>query len=175
MCVPYDTHMTTLTFNDTEKPADLEKFQTITYPTFFFGFAIRSLYDQKRLKIKNEFNPQYIVHKYGTKPEEIMFLYGITEPVSNDVLPYIYPLKNNPQMNHEQYEAVLRPLDVECNDCYLFLGKNLYPVNSFYAHRFFTKSNFKNISNYSEILERDVELPLHHTIAPFHLFLLTNY
>ncbi len=167
--------MMTLTFNDIEKPADLEKFQKITYPTFFFGFAIRNLYDQKRLKIKKEFNPHYIVHKYGTKPEEIMFLYGLTSPVFNDVMPYVFPLSNNPGMNHEQYEAVLRPLDVECSDCYLFLSKNLYPINSFYAHRFFTKKNFKDISTYSEILERDPELPLHHTLAPFHLFLLTNY
>ena len=167
--------MMTLTFNDVEKPADLEKFQKIIYPTFFFGFAIRSLYDQKRLKIKKEFQPKYIIHKYGTKPEEIMFLYGLTESVSNNVMPYIFPLRENPSMNHEQYEAVLKPLDVECNNCYLFLSKNLYPINSFYAHRFFTKNNFKNISTYSEILDRDPELPLHHTIAPFHLFLLTNY
>jgi len=175
LCVPYDTHMMNLTFSDIEKPADLEKFQKITYPTFFFGFAIRTMYDQKRLKIKKEYNPNYIVHKYGNKADEMIFLYGMLAPVSNDVMPYILPLRANPNVNHEQYEAVIRPLEVECSDCYLFLAKNLYPINSFYAHRFFTKSNFKNINNYSELFDRDPELPLHHTISPFYLFLLTNY
>jgi len=167
--------MTTLTFNDTERPAHLEKFQKIVYPTFFFGFIIRNLYDQKRLNIKKEFNPKYLVHKYGTKKEEIMFLYGLTEKVPANMLPEIYPLQNNPNMNHEQYEAMLNRMDLECSNCYLFLNKNLYPINTFYAHRFFTKPEFKNLPTYGEILERDPSLPLHHTIASFQLFLLTNY
>lgn len=167
--------MMTLTFNETEKPADFEKFLTVTYPTFFFGFSIKNQYDQKRLKIKDEFQPKYVFHKYGTKMEEMLFLYGLTAPVTPDLLPYFYPLRENPSMNREQYEAVLNPLDVDCNNCYLFLSKNLYPLNTFYAHRFFTKKPFKDIVTYSEILERDPELPLHHTISSFHLFLLTNY
>lgn len=165
----------TLTFNDTERPAHLEKFEKVTYPTFFFGFMIRNLYDQKRLKIKEQFNPKYLVHKYGTKQDEIMFLYGLTSKVPNDILPDIYPLQNNPNVNHEQYEAILNRMDLECSDCYLFLNKNLYPVNTFYAHRFFTKQNFKNLSTYADILDRNPELPLHHTIAAFQLFLLTDY
>ena len=167
--------MITLTFNDTERPAHLEKFEKITYPTFFFGFIIRNLYDQKRLKIKQEFSPKYLVHKYGSKKDEILFLYGLTSKVPSDLVSNIYPLQNNPNVNHEQYEAILNRMDVECSDCYLFLNKNLYPINTFYAHRFFTKQNFKNLSTYADILDRDPELPLHHTIASFQLFLLTNY
>ena len=44
--------MMTLTFGQTEKPADFEKFETITYPTFFFGFIIRNEYDQKKIANK---------------------------------------------------------------------------------------------------------------------------
>lgn len=165
----------TLTFNDTEIPADLEKFQTITYPTFFFGFIIRNKYDQKRLSIKPEFNPKYISHKYGNHPDEMLFLYGITSKVQPEMLPQIYPIQNNPNMNHEQYEAVMNCLDVKCNDCYLFLNRNLYPFNAFYAHLFFRTEPFKSVVSYSEMLQRDPELPLHHTIASYHLFLLTNY
>lgn len=167
--------MMTLTFDQTEKPADFEKFLTVTYPTFFFGFNIKNQYDQKRLKIKKEFNPQYVFHKYGNRPEEMLFLYGLTAPVSPDLMPNFYPIRANPCMNREQYEAVLNPLDVECNRCYLFLSKNLYPIDTFYAERFFKNQMFKNLGTYSEILDRDPELPLHHTISSFHLFLLTNY
>ena len=99
----------------------------------------------------------------------------MTEPVDSDILPEVYPIMNNPGMNMEQYEAVLNKLDVECRQNYLFLSKNLYPVDAFYAHRFFTKRNFRDLSSYGDILDRDPELPLHHTIAAFHLFLLTNY
>jgi hypothetical protein len=167
--------MMILTFNDTETPANLEKFEKIKYPTFFFGFIIRNKYDEKRLKIKKEFHPKYIVHKYGNYPDEMLFLYGLTTLVKKEMMPQIYPIMNNPDMNREQYEAVLNPIEVECNNCYLFLNKNLYPIDSFYTHRFFTKNNFKNISTYSEILDRNPELPLHHTIASFQLFLLTAY
>jgi hypothetical protein len=167
--------MMTLTFNQTEKPADFEKFLTVTYPTFFFGFSIKNQYDQRRLKIKDEFQPKYVFHKYGTKMEEMLFLYGLTTPVTPDLLPCFYPLWENPNMNREQYEAVLNPLEVDCNNCYLFLSKNLYPIETFYAHRFFTKNPFKDMQTYSQMLERDPELPLHHTISSFHLFLLTNY
>lgn len=173
-CVLYDTHMT-LTFNDTEKSADLEKFEKITYPTFFFGFNIRNLYDQKRLKIKDEFNPKYIVHKYGSRLEDMLFLYGITSPVSNEVMPYVLPLQANPNVNQEQYEAVLAPMEVECSDCYLFLSKNVYPINTFYSHLFFKNKSFKDLTSYNQMLERDSQLPMHHTIAPFHMFLLTDY
>ena len=167
--------MMTLTFNQTEKPADFEKFQTITYPTIFFGFNIRNQYDQRRLKIKEQYNPQYIFHKYGNKMEDMMFLYGVTEKVPAEMIPNIYPLRENPNLNREQYEAVLNPLDLECNDCFLFLNKNLYPINTFYMHRFFKTDLYKNMVSYSEMLDRDPELPLHHTISSFHLFLLTNY
>jgi hypothetical protein len=163
--------MMNLTFSDTEKPADLEKFQKITYPTFFFGFAIRTMYDQKRLKIKKEYNPNYIVHKYGNKADEIMFLYGMIAPVSNDVMPYILPLRANPNVNHEQYEAVLRPLEVECSDCYLFLAKNLYPINSFYTHRFFTKSNFKNKPCPKYIVTVYYQLDIHRIYYTLNIFL----
>jgi len=167
--------MMTLTFGQTEKPADFEKFETITYPTFFFGFIIRNQYDQKRLQIKDEFSPKYIFHKYGTKQEEMLFLYGITSPVEQDILPNIYPIRHNPNLNREQYEAVLNPMEVECSENYLFLSRNLYPINTFYAHRFFKSKPFKNLVSYSDMLIRDSELPLHHTISSFQLFLLTNY
>jgi len=167
--------MMTLTFNLTEKPADFEKFQTITYPTIFFGFSIRNQYDQRRLKIKDQYNPQYIFHKYGNKQEDMLFLYGVTAKFPKKDLPCLYPIRENPNLNREQYEAVLNPLDLECNDCYLFLNKNLYPISTFYMHRFFNIEPFKSMNSYSEMLERDKDLPLHHTISAFYLFLLTNY
>lgn len=164
-----------LNFSQTEKPAEFEKFKEIDYPSFFFGFIVRNEYDQKRLKINDSFSPKYIFHRYGKNMNEMMFLYGLTAKVNDEILPCIYPLRENPNLNKEQYEACLNQLDVECNDCYLFLSKNLYPINSFYAHRFFNSKEFKHLNNFSEMLERDPNLAPYHTISSFHLFLLTNY
>ena len=164
-----------LNFNQTEKPAEFEKFQQINYPTFFFGFIIRNEYDQKRLKIKDEFNPKYIFHRHGKNNNEMMFLYGLTENVCSEIIPYTYPLKENSNLNKEQYEAVLNQLDVQCTDCYLFLSKNLYPINSFFAHRFFNTKKFRDLRYFSDMLNRDPSLASYHTISSFHLFLLTNY
>lgn len=167
--------MMILNFNQTEKPAEFEKFKEINYPTFFFGFIIRNEYDQKRLKIKEEYNPKYIFHRYGKNNNEMMFLYGLTENVSQETMPSIYPLRENSSLNKEQYEAVLNQLDVECNDCYLFLNKNLYPINCFYAHRFFNTKQFRDLRSFSDMLERNPDLAPYHSISSFHLFLLTNY
>lgn len=136
-------------------------------PCLFLGLIIKNEYDNQRLKLNKEFNPQkrLLVFKklkdFSSTEEkyEIMPLYGLFLPLNElgtSLCKTLRDQDNIKSINKGSYELILNEFNVTCNDSFLHLNKKIYPVDLKY---------FKTLTNYYADKEKEINILYGHLLC----------
>jgi hypothetical protein len=140
--------------------APVEKYNKIKNIKVFVGCNIKSLYDEKRIRIKEEFNPIRIEHcgrnLFGT----------IFEPSKKHLFFVRFSLDVD-SLDLYSYNKLLSENNLSCDENFAYLTNKLYPVDSKYICEYIP--NFK----YSEFFEDDLNVPVYQNIKSVNMFFLT--
>lgn len=121
-----------------EQPLDIDSFSYLSdqdYPFVLLGFQLKNLYDQKRLIIKSSYNPVDVIHFVPGESVMPKFFRGIKINLNSS---YNYFLKKiealnlqkNNSIDKNYYCELLKEYKLSCNNCYAFLRKGIYPIDS---------------------------------------------
>jgi len=151
--------MVLLDVNLSEQPLDVEEFSYLSdsdYPLCMLGFQIKNLYDQKRLTINKNFNPINIIHFVPNEPLEPKFFRGIKITLKDKFLPLLRQLdilgtNNNIKINKNFYDNLLNEYNLKCDNCYAFLNRGIYPINSEFLNNL-TNLKINTDDLYSKVL-----------------------
>lgn len=121
-----------------EQPLDIDSFSYLTdgdYPACILGFQLKNLYDQKRLIIKSKYNPIDVIHFVPGEAIMPKFFRGIKIPINNLLNYLIAKLEslgniNTEKINNDFYTQILNEYKLSCNNCFAFLRKGIYPIDS---------------------------------------------
>ena len=96
------------------------------------GFQIKTQFDYDRIQINDEYNPIYVRHlsKTAENVNEWSCLYGIDLPLPSNIRLLYHSLSNTTEdLDEESYNDILGLYRLSCNDNYLLLRKNLFPID----------------------------------------------
>ena len=137
-----------------------ETYEKIKNNKVFIGCNIKSLYDEDRIKIKQELNPVRIFHKNRN-------LYGVLlDPIAKH-LSMFDNFVTFGDFDLTSYNKILSKNNLTCNENFAYLENNLYPIDSSYIYEYI--SNFQ----YYDFFEDDSYMPLHQKIKTLYVFFLT--
>jgi len=153
--------MNLLDINLVEQPLDIDSFSYLCdedYPFVLLGFQLKNLYDQKRLIIKKEYSPIDVIHLVPGETIMPKFFRGIKLSVDSK---YSYLIKKieslnllKADINKNYYTDLLKEHNFTCNNCYAFLRKGVYPIDSEHLESICTtKLTQKDL--YSNILDKE--------------------
>lgn len=120
------------------EPLDIDSFSYLNdedYPTCILGFQLKNLYDQKRLIINKNYNPVDIIHLVPNDAVLPKFFRGININLKKEILPLIGHLdllgtQNRSAISVDNYKNILKNYNLSCSNCYAYLNKGIYPVDS---------------------------------------------
>ena len=172
--------MIMLDVNLAEEPLDIDTFSYLDdkdYPLCILGFQLKNLYDQKRLVIKKKYNPIDIIHFVPGETVMPKFFRGIKinyNPRHDYLIKKIEALGNlkTNEINKEYYTQILNEHNLSCNNCFAYLRKGIYPIDSEHLDLF---SNIKisQTELYSSVLESVGENNFQ-SIGYFVIYVLSN-
>ena len=147
------------------------KYLALTNQHVFFGYLIKNLYDEKRIKIKPIHNPNYFILRSGIK---LIHLYGIIFPVPDYYLTLfndLYKLNTeveNKELFHE-YLKTIADYQLTANDNYLRYDTNIFPIDNKHIKKLIG-SSWENVS----LIEYSNEIPMFQQICSDNLYLIGN-
>ena len=170
--------MVLLDVNLSEQPLDVEEFSYLSdsdYPLCMLGFQIKNLYDQKRLTINKNFNPINIIHFVPNEPLEPKFFRGIKIILKDKFLPLLKQLdtlgtNNNIKINKNFYDNLLNEYNLKCDNCYAFLNRGIYPINSEFLNNL-TNLKINTDDLYSKVLNTESGFQ---SYGYFSIYILSN-
>ena len=120
------------------EPLDIEPFSYLSdtdYPVVMLGFQLKNLYDQKRLIFKSKFKTNEIIHFVPRETMMPKFFRGIKLNIKTSIIPFIKMLDNlgnspSSEINLTTYKEILKKYNLTCDNCYAFLHKGIYPIDS---------------------------------------------
>lgn len=119
-----------------DEPLDVNEFSYLSdenYPCALLGVQIKNLYDQKRLQFNKEFNISNIIHCVPNEQIMPKFFRGVELKLNNNLNTLIEKLdtldfsSKNIILN---YKNILSEFNLTANNCFAFLQKGTYPVDS---------------------------------------------
>lgn len=138
----------------------IEKYNKIENIKVFVGCNIKSLYDEKRIQIKKEFNPIRIEHcgrnLFGT----------IFEPSKKHLFFVRFSLDVN-SLDLYSYNKLLSENNLSCDENFAYLTNKIYPVDSKHIYEYIP--DFK----YNEFFEDNLDVPVYQNIKSVNMFFLT--
>lgn len=143
-----------------EQPLDIDSFSYLTdedYPSCILGFQLKNLYDQKRLIIKEKYNPVDVIHLVPGETVMPKFFRGIKLNINSNLNYFIAKLEslgalNTEKINKEYYVELLNEYKLSCNNCFAFLKKGIYPIDSEHLSRV-TNYKISQTDLYSNFLD----------------------
>ncbi len=136
-----------------------EKYDKIDKIKIFIGCNIKSEYDEKRIKIKENFNPCRIEHNFK-------FFYGsLFEPKEN-FLKTIQEIKQFESLDLYTYNKILKENNLSCDENFAYFGNGTYPIDA--SHILDYICDF----NYDMFFENIPEIPMHQKIKSINMFML---
>lgn len=172
--------MTVLDINLVDEPLDIDSFSYLSdtdYPLFLLGFQLKNLYDQKRLIIKKEYNPVDVIHLVPGETVMPKFFRGIK---INPLKKFDYLVKqlealggfNSEEINKDFYTEILNENNLSCNNCFAYLRKGIYPIDSEHLE-YFTDSKFTQVDLYTKLLD-NTEINNFQSLGYFVIYVLSN-
>jgi|TARA_A100000172_G_scaffold58564_1_gene38233 hypothetical protein len=143
-----------------EQPVNIDNFESKLpfRPSLFLGFILKNEYDNKRLKIKENYNPKKFVYICEEEKKlDIIPLYGILLKLNGqgvDLTNLIQRQIKANNINLVVYENLLSQYNLKCDDCYGYFRKGVYPID-FNKFRGITDDE---ISKDKKILQHMLEL-----------------
>jgi len=116
-------------------PVSMDDFsyETPLQPSIFLGFIIKNEYDNKRLKINEDYNPKRFIRIYKENGKSKMLpLYGIClelNELGKKVVNLISKQEKSYDINLLVYQNLLNECDLTCNDCYAYFKSGIYPID----------------------------------------------
>jgi hypothetical protein len=118
----------------TKELANEKDFATLNdsaLPALFFGFIIKTEYDNQRLHIAEQYKPIKFYHR-NEKAATVAPLYGIlltpNEYIKN-VLNIINEQENKDNITLPIYENILNQFNFSCKETYRLFNRGLYPID----------------------------------------------
>ncbi len=138
-----------------------EKYKDIENSKVFVGCIIKTEYDEKRIKIKENLNPNRI--KYKNKK-----LYGcLFEP--NDKFKNIFKgFSEYKNLDLYVYDKILKENNFSCEENFAYFKDGLYPIDTIHISEY-----MKNF-NYGMFFEENEEIPLYQRIKAVNMFLIQS-
>lgn len=126
----------------------------------FVGCNIKSLYDEKRIVIKQELNPVRIDH-CGRNLFGVIF-----EPIKKHLFLLKFLLDVD-SLDLYSYNKFLSENGLSCDENFAYFGKKIYPIDS--KHILDYMPNFK----YNDFFVDDPNVPVYENIKSVNMFFLT--
>lgn len=161
------------------EPLDIDSFTYLDdtdYPFCLLGFQLKNLYDQKRLIFKPQFNSRDVIHLVPNDAIMPKFFRGLKINVKENFLPFVKHLEmigstSKTVSNTTDYKNLLAKYDLSCDNCFAYLNKGIYPVDSECINKIsIEKINLDNL--YSEYLENNS--PVFQSLGYFVIYFLSN-
>ena len=118
-----------------ETPVSMDGFsyEIPLQPSIFLGFIIKNEYDNKRLKINDDYNPKRFIRIYKQNGESKMLpLYGICielNELGKNIANLINAQEKSYGINLVVYQNLLSEFNLTCNDCYAHFKNGIYPID----------------------------------------------
>jgi len=169
-----------LDINLAEEPLDIDSFSYLSdsdYPLCLLGFQLKNLYDQKRLIIKKEYSPVDVIHFVPGETVMPKFFRGIKINF-NKKFDYLVKkiealgLQANSEINKEHYVSILNEYNLSCNNCFAYLRKGIYPIDSEHLNSF-TNLKISQTNLYTNYLEK-IETNNFQALGYFVIYILSN-
>jgi hypothetical protein len=163
-----------------EQPLDIDCFSYLDdkdYPLVLLGFQLKNLYDQKRLIIKPEYNPIDVIHFVPGESIMPKFFRGIKINVNarfNYLITKLEALGSSKteNINKDFYVETLNEHNLSCNNCFAYLRKGIYPIDSEHLDLFSnTKLNQSDL--YTKLLDVQ-EVNSFQALGYFVIYVLSN-
>tara|TARA_R110002167_G_scaffold131670_1_gene315511 strand:- start:1806 stop:2357 length:552 start_codon:yes stop_codon:yes gene_type:complete len=149
-------------------------------PKLFFGFRVKSKFDEARLKIKSKYKPRRVTHfRYNNQLEPI-FMYGIEVAPNPQYKELLDDLNTDKLLRsshynedlYNNYKSKLGEYDLSCDECYRYACDGMYPIDNHHLDRM-SKTSFKAEmdSGFSTMINRS-NIPWFLSIANFNLYAL---
>jgi len=119
-----------------DEPLDVSAFSYLTdndYPCALLGVQIKNLYDQKRLQFNSAYNSVDVIHCVPNEHIMPKFFRGIKLNLNSNLTPLIEKLDTLNFTNKNiinNYKNILSEFNLTTNNCYAFLQKGTYPIDS---------------------------------------------
>jgi len=162
-----------------DEPLDIDTFSyldDVDYPYCVLGFQLKNLYDQKRLVFKKEFNSKDVIHLVPNDAVMPKFFRGIKLKLKNEFVPFLRHIEmlgstNKLAINTENYKTILKQYGLTCDNCFAYLNKGIYPIDSECLNKISTQQ-FNIDSLYSDYLESNS--PAFQSLGYFVIYILSN-
>lgn len=172
--------MTVLDINLVEEPLDIDTFTYLSdsdYPVCLLGFQLKNLYDQKRLIIKENYNPKDYIHLVPGETVMPKFFRGINIEPNKKFSYLIKELEalgtfNNNEVNKDFYVELLNEYKLSCNNCFAYLRKGIYPIDSEHLE-YFSNTKLTQSELYSSVLD-STGLNNFQALGYFVIYVLSN-
>lgn len=128
--------MNILDVNLVDEPLDVGEFAYLTdsdYPCALLGVQIKNLYDQKRLQFNTSYNPVNLIHCFPNEHIMPKFFRGIKIKLNSDLTTLVDKLDTLDFSNKNlitNYKNILSEFNLTANNCFAFLQKGTYPIDS---------------------------------------------
>jgi hypothetical protein len=136
-------------------------YEKINQPFIFIGCVLKNLYDEERIKIKDEFNPKRILHCNR-------FLYGTLIDIDLKAQNILNEIQKFKSIDLFTYNKIISLHDLSCNENFIYFEDKMYPLDS--KHIFNYLKKFK----YSDFFEEIPEKPTYQQIKSINVFILTS-
>jgi len=103
------------------------------YPFVLLGYQIKNLYDQERFKFNKQFKCVDVAHCTPCEEKLPRFFRGIKLELKKDfysLLDRLDILSVQDDKLLSVYKNILSEFNLTCNNCFAYLKKNIYPVDS---------------------------------------------
>lgn len=137
----------------------LLEYNSITTLKVFIGCNVKFEYDERRIKIKNNLNPQRISH-CGRN------LYGLLFEPAKKHLDFVKYLGHFKSIDLFSYSKILNEYSLSAEENFGYLEHRFYPVDNEYIKDYI--SNF----TYDYLFKDDVEMPMYQRIKSVNMFFL---
>jgi hypothetical protein len=145
-------------FYDFEKEPN-QKYEIINEFKIFFGCVIKSLYDEKRIKIKEEHDPKRI--KIDNR-----FLYGSIFDLNKKYKKVLESIGFYKNIDLLTYDKILKENNLSCEDNFSYFSEKIYPIDPHNVHDFI--KNYK----YEFYFEENIQLPMYERIKAINMFIV---
>jgi hypothetical protein len=146
------------------------------YPVCVLGFQLKNLYDQCRLQLKSSYKFRDYIHFLPGSDATPTFFRGVIFSPKNNFLNLFRQLENfNLSLSDlpiKHYKNLLNEYSLTCNNCYAFLQKGIYPVDSECITKV-SKNNFDLTDLYTNAFNTK-EVPSFQLYGYFTIFILSN-
>jgi hypothetical protein len=120
------------------EPLEIDSFSYLSdsdYPVIMLGFQLKNLYDQKRITVSQQYKSIDIIHFIPKETMMPKFFRGVRIPIRSEYIPLISSLEtlgltDQEEIKPTEYKALLQKFNLTCNNCFAFLQKGIYPIDS---------------------------------------------